>query len=112
MHDFRRVGHATHDLGARLDRFVLVGFDLREFVQNLLRRFALFEIENPVVPEQKTWIVFAAVLVGIEVLVVLLGVDLSENHAGALLTFANTPAKFVGFPHRQPIWLHVFGGGE
>jgi hypothetical protein len=102
-----------NDLGARLDRFVLVGFDLREFVQNRLRQFALFEIKNTVVPEQKTTILLAVVLVGVEVLVVLLRVlDLPENHDGALLTFANTPAKFVGLPHRQPIWLHVFGGGE
>lgn len=44
VHDFRRIRHATHDLGALADRCELMRFGLRKLVEDRLRQFVLFEI--------------------------------------------------------------------
>ena len=40
--------------------------DLRQLVEDRLRQFALFKIENPVIPEQKPTTILVVVFVGIE----------------------------------------------
>ena len=62
--NFRRVRHAADDLRASADRRVLLRFDLRKLVENRLRQFALFEIENAIVSEQKTPTVLLFVFLG------------------------------------------------
>src|SRR6266849_2683577 len=68
--NLRWVGHSGDDPLGRVDWIVLVRLDLRQLIEDCLRKFALLKIEDPIVSQDQTP---ARLLVGR----VLLGVTLA-----------------------------------
>ncbi len=90
------VGHSGDDPLSRFDGIVLVRFDLRKFVEDCLRQFALFEVEHAIISEQEPP---ARLLVGLFVVEVFRGLrrvfDLPENDDRTFLALADVSARFV-----------------
>src|SRR5216683_5160469 len=103
--DLGRVGHSGDDPLGRLDWIVLMRLDIRQFIEDGLRKLALLKIEHPIVSKDETT---ARLLVGL----VLLGVtravsirdliDLPKHYDLAVLAFTHRSAELVRLLHGQP----------
>ena len=84
-------------------------FNLRQLVEDRLRQFALFEVEQAIISQKESAPILLVALLGVEVFAALLQVfDLPENDDRALLAFADMSAQFVCLALRQPERRHVF----
>src|SRR5229473_8560721 len=108
---FGRVGHSGDDPLGRLDRIVLMRLDLRQLIEDCLRKLALLKIEYPIVSKDETP---ARLLVGLVLLGVTLAVsirdliDLPEHHDLAVLALTHRSAELVRLFHGQPKGRDVF----
>src|SRR6266849_8210621 len=106
-----RVGHSGDDPLGRLDGIVLMRLDLRQLIEDSLRKLALLKIEEPIVSKDETP---ARLLVGLVLLGVTLDVsirdliDLPKHHDLAVLALAHRSAEFVRLLHGQPEGRDVF----
>jgi hypothetical protein len=82
---------------------VLVRLNLRKFIEDCLRQFALFEVEHAIISEQEPAARLPVGLFVVEVFRALLSiVNLLEHDNRALLAFADVSAKFVSLADREP----------
>src|SRR5712692_5737684 len=99
-----RVGHSGDDSLSRLDWIVLMRLDIRQFIEDGLRKLALLKIEEPIVSKDETP---ARLLVGLVLLGVTLAVsirdliDLPKHHDLAVLALTHRSAELVRLLHGQ-----------
>src|SRR5216684_1038989 len=87
-----RVGHTGYDALGGFDGIVLMHLDLRQLVENRLRKFALLEVEHAIESEYEAP---AGLFVSVDLLGVKLGlrharlIDLPKDHNLAVLALAH-----------------------
>src|SRR6266851_1031897 len=82
-----RVGHSGDNPLGRLDWIVLMRLDLRQLIEDGLRKLALLKIEHPIVSKDETpaRLLVGLVLLGVTLVSIRDLIDLPEHHDLAVL---------------------------
>jgi hypothetical protein len=95
------VGHSGNDPFSRLDWIMLMHLDLRQLIEDCLRKLALLKIEEPIISQDETpaGLVVGFVLFGVGLaLPVSELIDLPKHHGLAVLALThNLAAKYLHF---------------
>src|SRR5713101_6864300 len=106
-----RVGHSGGDPLGRLDGSVLMRLELRQLIEDCLRKLALLKIEEPIVSKDETpaGLIVGFVLLGVG-LALPVGelIDLPKHHDLTVLALTHRSAELVRLFHGQPEGRDVF----